>query len=70
MSAMVGTGSSLSAETAYVLRTLPKGVLAGLGDGARGDRRGFLRALAIGAGLVATALGYVQGTINHVMSRS
>jgi GT2 family glycosyltransferase len=64
MSSMVGLSDGLSTERAYTLRTLPRGVMRGLGDAtARGDLSGLLRSGAILAGLAFTMLGFVAGTI-------
>ena len=57
----VGTQKSLASERAYTMRTLPMGVLRGLGALLRGDRAGGARAIAIILGLVITTLGYVIG---------
>ena len=54
-------GAALSSERHYVLSTLPRGVLDGLGDGFRGDTGGFARAAMIVAGLSVTAAGFVLG---------
>jgi len=57
----VGTSSSLSSEKTYVMETLPKGVLRGLGSALlRFDPGGFMRAIAIVAGLSFTGFGYVS----------
>jgi glycosyltransferase involved in cell wall biosynthesis len=59
LSALVGSDAGLSEERAYVRRTLPLGVLRGLGDGLRGDAGGFGRAAAIAFGLLRTGGGYL-----------
>ncbi len=60
----VGAKDSLSSERAYILRTLPRGVLRGVMDGLlRLDPVGFLRAGAIIAGLTVTMTGYLVGMI-------
>jgi hypothetical protein len=62
LSRQVGPTHGLSAERAYTLRTLPRGVLRGLGDALlRRDASGVLRAGAIIAGLTITAAGYLTG---------
>lgn len=64
ISGLVGANSSLSAERAYILRTLPRGVLRGIQDAClRAEPMGLLRAGAIIAGLATTALGYVVGVV-------
>lgn len=59
----VGRHQGLSSERAYVLRVLPRGVLAGLVAPLRGDWRGPLRSAAILAGLAVTAAGYAAGKL-------
>jgi GT2 family glycosyltransferase len=63
MGATVGSAEGLSSERRYVLRTLPGGVLRGLGDGLRGDLTGLQRAGAILTGLAFTAAGYLWGRL-------
>lgn len=62
---LAGTERGLSAERAYTFRVLPRGVLAGIVAGARGDLAGFGRAAAIVAGLGTTTLGYVLGRLRR-----
>jgi hypothetical protein len=57
----VGAQAGLSNERGYAMRTLPAGVVRGLGDGLRGDWNGILRAGAIVIGLAATTFGYAEG---------
>ncbi len=52
---------ALANERRYTLRTLPRGVLRGLGDALFGDVTGIFRATAIVSGFSATALGYLAG---------
>jgi glycosyltransferase involved in cell wall biosynthesis len=59
----VGHDAGLASERAYALRTLPLGVLRGVGDAVRGDRSGLRRAAAIVAGLLITTAGFARGTI-------
>lgn len=62
LACQVGAGPGLATERAYVLRTLPRGVLRGCADAlGRGDPSGLLRAGAIVAGLAATAAGFLAG---------
>lgn len=69
VSKFVGMGDGLSAERAYVLSTLPRGVLRGIADAVkRGDWYGLGRAGAIVAGLAFTTAGYVAGTISEHLS--
>ncbi|HEU5004406.1 MAG TPA: glycosyltransferase family 2 protein [Actinomycetota bacterium] len=60
---LVGADQGLSAERRYSTVTLPKGVLAGLAAGIRGDRYGFARAGAIVAGVSIATLGYGLGRL-------
>ncbi|MCC5579717.1 glycosyltransferase family 2 protein [Microtetraspora sp. AC03309] len=57
----VGAGDGLSSERDYTFRTLPLGVLRGLGDAVRGDLAGLGRAAAIVIGLAWTTWGYLVG---------
>ena len=61
---LVGPQDGLESERAYTLRTLPRGVLQGIGDFAlRRDAAGLGRATAIVAGLACTAAGYLAGAL-------
>jgi GT2 family glycosyltransferase len=60
-----GSRDALATERAYTLRTLPAGVLRGLGDAIRGDVSGAVRAAAIIAGLLVTATGYGVGVLRQ-----
>lgn len=64
VSARVGSGSALEAERAYTTRTLPRGVVKGLGDALRGRVSGLGRAGAIVAGVGITAVGYALGKLS------
>lgn len=64
VAALVGAGDGLSSERAYTLKILPAGALRALGYGIRhADPGSVARALAIGAGLATTTLGYVRGRL-------
>jgi glucosyl-dolichyl phosphate glucuronosyltransferase len=65
----VGANSALASERTYTLKTLPKGVLAGVGDACRGDFAGLLRAGAIAAGLGFTAVGYLKGVVTRELQQ-
>ncbi|WP_433223724.1 glycosyltransferase family 2 protein [Microtetraspora malaysiensis] len=65
----VGAGDGLSSERGYTFRTLPLGVLRGLGDAVRGDLAGLGRAGAIVIGLAWTTWGYLVGGA-RIRSRS
>jgi hypothetical protein len=65
MSRLVGTRDGLSAERAYVWRTLPRGVLRGLGDAVRGDWSGLGRAWAIVSALAVTGASYALGAVQQ-----
>ncbi|MCW2878231.1 MAG: glycosyl transferase family 2 [Sphaerisporangium sp.] len=58
----VGAGDGLSSERAHALKTLPAGVLRGVGDALRGDLAGLARAGAIVIGLAWTTWGYAVGS--------
>ncbi len=57
-----GAGQALSAERAYVSRTLPIGMLRGLADVVRGDVWGIARATAIAIGALLTLAGFLVGS--------
>jgi hypothetical protein len=66
ISGLVGATQSLSSERAYTLRTLPRGIVRGIGDTfLRADLMGLLRAGAIVTGLVTTAFGYAVGVVKN-----
>ena len=62
---LTGRGDALSTERAYASRALPQGIARALADVARGPARGaaLARAALIVAGLVITAIGYVDGSV-------
>ena len=62
LAGLVGSQSGLEAERSYVRRTLPLGVLRGLGGALRGDLGGIGRAAAIVAGLFTTTAGYLSAS--------
>lgn len=65
MAGLVGTDLGLSSERTYALRTLPAGVLRGLGDAVlRFDRGGLQRAAAIVWGLGCATVGYAKGRVS------
>lgn len=59
----VGWLRGLSTERHYATRILPGGVAQGLRRTARGDIAGLGSALAIGAGCMAAAVGYLRGLV-------
>lgn len=62
VSGLVGASDGLSSERTYTLRTLPAGVLRGLGDAIRSrDLWGLARAASIVAGLTLTTGGFLRG---------
>jgi glycosyltransferase involved in cell wall biosynthesis len=61
----VGASDGLSAERRYTTRTLPRGMVRGVGDLLRGDPAGLSRAGAIVTGLTATAAGYTVGSLRE-----
>jgi glycosyltransferase involved in cell wall biosynthesis/GT2 family glycosyltransferase len=62
----VGSKDGLASERAYVLKTLPVGVLRGVADAViRRDSAGLGRAGAITSGLFFTCLGYLRGVIGR-----
>jgi glycosyltransferase involved in cell wall biosynthesis/GT2 family glycosyltransferase len=61
LAGLVGSESGLEAERTYTSRTLPLGVLRGIGDAFRGDLGGLSRAAMIVTGLFTTTAGYLSG---------
>ncbi|HVY77838.1 MAG TPA: glycosyltransferase [Solirubrobacterales bacterium] len=62
LAGLVGSDAGLEAERTYTSRTLPSGVLRGLGEALRGDLSGLARAAAIVSGLLLTTAGYLSGS--------
>jgi glycosyltransferase involved in cell wall biosynthesis/GT2 family glycosyltransferase len=62
LAGLVGSESGLEAERSYVRRTLPLGVLRGVGDAFRGDPSGISRAAMIVTGLLTTTRGYTSAS--------
>ena len=62
LAGLVGSESGLEAERSYVRRTLPLGVLRGVGDAFRGDPSGISRAAMIVTGLFTTTRGYTSAS--------
>ena len=60
----VGASDGLSSERRYTTRTLPRGVVRGLGDALSGDAAGVGRASAIIAGLATVTAGYAVGVLS------
>ena len=60
----VGADDGLSSERHYTTKTLPRGVVRGLGDALRGDAMGVGRAGAIVAGLATVTAGYAVGVLS------
>ena len=65
----VGANDGLSSERQYTTKTLPRGVVRGLGDALRGDAAGAGRAGAIIAGLATVTAGYAVGVLSGGGSR-
>lgn len=69
VAASVGSSDGLANERAYATRTLPLGVLRGVGDVFRGRPSGLGRVGAIIAGLGMTAAGYVGTKLNTTTAK-
>jgi GT2 family glycosyltransferase len=69
LSVEVGTADGLSSEREYTLRTLPTGILKGLGRALRGDVSGLQQSSAIVAGLLCTVAGYLWGRLILLIKR-
>ncbi|MCL8024435.1 glycosyltransferase family 2 protein [Nocardioides bruguierae] len=63
MAARVGDHRATETEWGYVASVLPRGVLAGLGRGLRGDPAGWSAAAGIVASLVLASLGYARARL-------
>jgi glucosyl-dolichyl phosphate glucuronosyltransferase len=61
----VGAPDGLSSERAYVIKTLPAGIVRGLGEAMRGDWAGVARSAAIAIGLAVTLTGYGAGRLRY-----
>jgi len=61
----IGVGDGTSAERSYVMSTLPRGILRGLGEAMRGDFSGLLRASAIVAGFAITTINYAGSLLAY-----
>jgi glycosyltransferase involved in cell wall biosynthesis len=62
---VAGAGRALASERHYASRTLPAGALKGVRDALGGDAFGLLRTGSIVAGLIASATGYLSGTVRR-----
>jgi glycosyltransferase involved in cell wall biosynthesis len=63
---IAGAGGKFSTEWRYVGRTLPWGVLRGIGGAlVRRDLMGIARATAIGTGLTVTLAGFLVGSVRR-----
>jgi GT2 family glycosyltransferase len=65
---LAGRADALSTEQSYATKTLPLGVLRGLGQPFTGRIDGPLRSVAIVAGLTAAVLGYLREIVTHRFS--
>ena len=65
VASMVGAGDGLSDERRYTTRTLPRGIMRGLLDFARGHPAGLGRAGAMVVGLAAATAGYATGLLRR-----
>lgn len=64
VSRLAGADAALESERTYVRSVLPRGVLRGLSDFARGDRSGAARALVIVEGLTLTVSSYLTARVS------
>jgi hypothetical protein len=70
VSQLAGADAALASERSYVLHTLPRGVLAGIGDAVRGDRPGAARSWAIVEGAALTVVSYLLARARLARGRS
>lgn len=66
---MAGSGEALASEKTYMTRTLPQGLMRGFADVLLGQPSGLLRAVALAAGLGATAAGFSLGRTRAALTR-
>jgi len=59
LASLVGSDAGLAAERSYVRRTLPLGLMRGLGETVRGRPAGAARSAMLAVGLLTTARGYL-----------
>ncbi len=69
LSRYVGSSEGLSSERRHLAVVLPRGIGRGVGDLARGDRNGALRAAAIVTGILSSAVGFLVATIAGILKR-
>lgn len=70
VSRLAGADAALSSEREYVRKTLPRGVVRGLGEGVRGDVQGLARASTIVEGLALTASSYLATRLRLAVGRT
>jgi glycosyltransferase involved in cell wall biosynthesis len=68
VTSLVGSKDGLGSERFYSTRTLPLGVLHGVGQALRGDLNGLRRSAAIVGGLGLTTAGYLVGKLRLLRS--
>ena len=68
LAALVGSEDGLSSERRHLAAVLPRAVVGGLRDLARGDRHGGLRAAAIVIGLASAAAGFAVATLRRILA--
>ncbi|MFD4439521.1 glycosyltransferase [Nocardia sp. NPDC058519] len=61
VSVLAGSDQALASEWSYLRSTVPLGVLRNLGAGLRGRLWGFVTAVVMLVGVMATAIGYAAG---------
>lgn len=67
LSHLVGAKDSLASEKTYAFKTLPRGILRGLGDSLSGDLAGLTRSAMIIIGLGVTTLAYLIGRFQTLL---
>jgi GT2 family glycosyltransferase len=65
----LGPAANLEAERSFAVRALTRGIANGLGQFARSDLGGLLRASTICIGLALAGAGYAVGTVEYVLRR-
>jgi GT2 family glycosyltransferase len=60
---LAGPTQALSAEKQYLRSVVPRGLIRALGSALRGDRSAALTVVALCAGVVVTAVGYLIGSV-------
>jgi glycosyltransferase involved in cell wall biosynthesis len=70
LAAFVGSEDGLSSERRHLASVLPQGIAQGLRQLMHGDPQGGLRAVAIVIGVISSAAGFVQASLDRALERN